>query len=246
MLLELYSSRLLRRHTAVLALSLAAVFESQPQSHLWSSVGLCFHFFSPPLLPLPIYRWCFFLCSLQTLISSLSVNLRAASSEQPELTAALRSTARRGRLPESWKDNVTLWPTPNINYPRRSFMQQKLRVWEFLRCQSNWVWYIIIFILIKTQNGTCNFRTALFNVQNRREDKCKKGCWRLLSHRGENCIYFQVSYSHLWKQSAGVMWCAPPWTFRQTNGILKCCSHYATLIKSYMEPLHSNNCFNNN
>lgn len=129
MLLELYSSRLLRRHTAVLALSVAAVFESQPQSHLWSSVGLCFHFFfSPPILPLPIYRWCFFLCSLQTLIFSLSVNLRAASSEQPELTAPLRSTARRASLPESLKDNVTLWRTPNINYPRRSFMQQKLRV----------------------------------------------------------------------------------------------------------------------
>lgn len=127
MLLELYSSRLLRRHTAVLALSLFLNLNLSLTSG--PPLGSVFtFFFSPPILPLPIYRWCFFLCSLQTLVSSLSVNLRAASSEQPELTAPLRSAARRARLPERLKDNVTLWRTPNINYPRRSFMQQKLRV----------------------------------------------------------------------------------------------------------------------
>lgn len=109
-----------RTTQAILALSGPAVFAPHPPSHLWSLNQLCFHFF-PLSFCLCLYIdgvSSFSLCSLvSSLISSLPVNIRAASSEQPELTPPLlKSTAQGWRLPKKLKrqHHTAVWAKSRI------------------------------------------------------------------------------------------------------------------------------------
>lgn len=78
-----------RSTQAVLALSVPAVFAPHSPSHLWSPYQLCFHFFFLSFCHC-LYIDGFSSSALSkpasSLISSMSGNLRAASSGQPEWT----------------------------------------------------------------------------------------------------------------------------------------------------------------
>lgn len=78
-----------RTTQAVLASWVLAVFAPHPPSHLWSPYQFCFHpffFFFLLSLCLPIYRWCFCLCSQYTCL--LSCLLSACQTQNCFIRAA--------------------------------------------------------------------------------------------------------------------------------------------------------------